>query len=55
MCVFGLSYIIIYLNLLSMGFTLKEYFRYVFGKMECLIFLFGYIIMTLCFFMRRKK
>ena len=44
MCVIGLSYMIIYLNYLSLGFTIFEYFNYILSKIECLIFIPGYLI-----------
>ena len=47
----GLSYIIIYLNLLFMGFSFINYLKYIFTKFECLSFFIGYILL---FFLIKK-
>ena len=41
--VIGLSYIIIYLNLLIIDFSFIEYLQYILTKIECLLFFVGYI------------
>lgn len=41
----GLSYIIMYLNLFTMGYSLKEYLCYIGSKIECLVFILGYILL----------
>ena len=43
----GLTYIIIYLNLLVMGFTFIDYLKYVFSKIECILFFIGYIMLII--------
>lgn len=53
--VVGLSYIIIYLNLLVMGYTFWDYLDYIFGKFECLSFFIGYILILLLLFVKRRK
>ena len=45
--VVGLTYIIIYLNLLVMGFSFFFYLKYIFTKFECLIFFVGYILLVI--------
>ena len=47
----GLSYIIIYLNLLVMGYTFLDYLKYIFLKIECISFIIGY---TLLIFLLKK-
>ena len=44
--VIGFTYIITYLNLLSMGYTLNYYIRYIFSRIECLFSLIGFIIVS---------
>lgn len=51
----GLSYIIIYLNLLVMGFSFIDYLKYIFTRVECLLFFVGYIILMLQIFKGGKK
>ena len=51
----GLSYIIIYLNLLVMGYSFFDYIKYITSKIECLSFFFGYLIIILFVFKRRKN
>ena len=43
--VIGLSYIIIYLNLLSIGYNFFEYVNFIIRRIECLNFVFGVILM----------
>ena len=42
--VIGLSYIIIYLNLLVMGYSLLDYVKYIFSNFYCLLFFIGYFL-----------
>lgn len=52
MTVFGLVYIIIYLNLLTFGYTFFEYLKFIITRYECLIALFGSIILTITVIMK---
>ena len=45
--VIGLSYIIIYLNILSIGYNFFEYVNFIIKRIECLNFNFGAIFMIL--------
>lgn len=45
--VIGLSFIVIYLNLLVMGYSFLDYVKYIFCKIECLIFFVGYLIVLI--------
>jgi len=47
--IIGLTYIIIYLNLLVMGYTFFDYLKYIFTKLECLSFFIGYILLIILF------
>ena len=43
--VIGFSYIILYLNLISFGFTFSEYLSYILDRGECLLLVIGFIIL----------
>ena len=53
--VIGLSYIIIYLNLLSIGYNFFEYVNFIIRRIECLNFIFGVIFMILSSFIGGKN
>ena len=40
----GLSYIIMYLNLLVIGYSFIDYLIYIFTKLECIIFFVGFLL-----------
>ena len=50
----GLTYIIIDLNLLIMGYTFFDYLKYIFTKFECLIFFIGYLFIIVSIYERKK-
>lgn len=50
----GLSYIIMYLNLFTMGYSIKEYLCYIGSKIECLIFILGYILLYISILPKRR-
>jgi len=45
--VIGLTFILIYINLFSFGYTILEYLEFIFTNIECLIFFIGLIICIL--------
>ena len=45
--VIGLSYIVIYLNLLSIGYNFLEYVNFIIRRVECYFSIIGFIIMIL--------
>ena len=45
--IIGSVYIIIYLNLTTIGYNFLEYVKFIISRIECLNFLFGIIIMFL--------
>lgn len=55
LAVIGLSYIIIYLNLLSIGYNFFEYVNFIIRRIECLNFIFGVIFMTVSSFIGGKN
>ncbi len=48
--VIGCTYWVIYLNLLTIGYTINEYFSFALSNMECIFALVGFIMMTLAIF-----
>ena len=51
----GLSYIIMYLNLLVIGYSFIDYLIYIFTKLECIIFFVGYILLLLSIVIKSRK
>lgn len=43
--VIGSVYILVYLNLLTIGYNFLEYVNFIIRRFECLIFIFGVIMM----------
>lgn len=52
--IIGFIYIILYMNLMTIGYTFLEYVNFIIRRYECLYALFGLIIMTLVIFMGGK-
>lgn len=52
---YGLTFIIIYLNLLSMGYTFLEYVNFIIRKGECILLLFGIFLIIISMFKRKEK
>ena len=53
--VIGFSYIIIYLNLLSLGYNFFEYVKFISRRIECLNALIGIILMSIIIFTKGGK
>ena len=47
LCSYSLMFIIVYLNLLKMGYSFIEYLKYIFTHIECLIGVIGIIFIFL--------
>ena len=47
--VVGFTYIILYLNLMSIGYNFLEYVNFIIRRIECLNTLFGIVIMIISF------
>jgi hypothetical protein len=45
--VIGFTYVITYLNLLTIGYNFNEYIHFITSRYECLIAIFGFIIINL--------
>ena len=50
---FSLSFILIYMNLLNMGYTFKEYVNFIFSRFECVSFFVGIIFIVIS--LKRKE
>ena len=53
--VIGFSYIILYLNLISIGYNLDEYVNFIIRRVECYFSIVGIIIMTLSIMIKGDK
>jgi len=51
----GLSFIIIYLNLLNMGYSFSEYVNFIIRKWECLIMIVGFFFIFLSLYRKGIK
>ena len=50
--VVGFTYIILYLNLFSVGYNFSEYVNFIFSRLECYFTLIGLIILVLSLFIK---
>lgn len=48
--VIGCTYIIMYLNLFTFGYTFLEYLEFIFSRAECLFAPIGFILITITIF-----
>lgn len=55
LCSISLSFIIIYLNLLNMGYNFKEYVHFIISKWECQTILIGGILIFLSLYRKGRK
>lgn len=46
----GCTYLVIYLNLLALGYTIGEYVSYILHRMECYFVILGFLILTYAIF-----
>jgi len=53
--VIGCSYIILYLNLISIGYNLYEYVNFIIRRVECYFSIIGIIIMILSMIIKGDK
>lgn len=54
LCSYSLMFIIVYLNLLKMGYSFIEYLKYIFTHIECLIGVIGIIFIFFSFFKKNE-
>ena len=52
--VIGFTYIITYLNLLSMGYTFLDYLSFIIKRVECLFSVIGFIIISITIFTKGR-
>lgn len=45
--VIGFTYIITYMNLMSMGYDFNNYMKFIFGKVECQFAVIGFLIVSI--------
>lgn len=53
--VIGLMYIIVYLNLLVIGYNFLEYVNFIIRRIECLNFIIGIVLILLSLFYKGGK
>lgn len=53
--IIGLTYIIIYLNLLTIGYNFFDYVKFIIRRIECLNFVIGVCLMLGCIFLKGGK
>ncbi len=53
--VIGFSYIIIYLNLLSLGYNFLDYVKFISRRIECINVIFGLLIISIVIFTKGGK
>jgi len=51
--VLGITYILIYMNLFTFGYTIKEYLLFLFTRYECYFLLVGFMIEVICLVYRK--
>jgi hypothetical protein len=50
--VIGFMYIIMYTNLMTIGYSFSEYLYFISGQIECLLALIGLVIISLTIFVK---
>ena len=53
--VIGFFYTIVYINLISFGYNIKEYFLYLITRYECWFLVLGLLIILITLFRKEKK
>lgn len=53
--VIGFTYIITYMNLMSMGYSFLEYLYYIMSRIECLFSLIGFLIISIIIFTKGSE
>lgn len=53
--IIGMSYIIVYSNLITFGYSIKEYLLYLLTRYECWYFIIGLIIIIILIFRKGKN
>ena len=55
MMVYGLTYIIIYINLFTFGYTIKEYIIFILGQKECWLYIIGLLMQIILLYTWKGK
>ena len=53
--VIGLVFDISYLNLLTIGYNFLDYVKFIFSRIECLLFLFGVVLIIISLFLKGDR
>ena len=53
--VIGFTFIIIYLNLMTIGYSFIEYLKYIMMRIECLITIVGIIFINISFYKKGDR
>lgn len=53
--VVGFTYVILYLNLISIGYNFFEYVNFIFSRIECYFVIIGLVILILSMFIKGEK
>jgi len=52
--VFGCTFIFVYINLFSFGYTILDYLKFIFSRVECLCFFVGLILYVILIIKKRS-
>ena len=50
LAIIGFMYIILYLNYLTIGYKVTEYFHLIFTRFECLLAIIGFLLIIIAIF-----
>lgn len=53
--VIGFTFIITYLNLLTIGYSFKEYLKFIMVRLECLIAFWGIVFINISLYKKGEK
>ena len=53
--VIGFTYIITYMNLMSMGYSFLDYTKFIFSSIECLFSILGFFIVSIIIFTKGSE
>lgn len=53
--IIGFTYLILYLNLLTFGYHLSDYIRFVFSKYQTFLFFVGLLMIIMTIYVRKKE
>lgn len=53
--VVGFTYVMLYLNLISIGYNFFEYVNFIFSRIECYFVIIGLVILILSMFIKGEK